>query len=142
MAIPSTKGLFSTLKPLAKEEVGGGAPAREVAYYGGVRKGFEAARAGIEEVIQHLSGLLTQNPDNVRLERYLRQLNKLLTKLHKLQMRSSRVRDRRVERKQPQGQPQGWQTHEFPGSRHLSPGPDPDEEREHDEKFEMVEDDE
>lgn len=86
--------------PLSKSDIPSN-PAREVAYYGGVRQGFEQARAGLEAVVQHLSGLLQREPDNVRLERYLTQLNKLLTKLHKLQMRSSRVRDRRVERKKP-----------------------------------------
>lgn len=80
--------------------------AREVGYYGGVRQGFEQARTGLEAVIEHLSGLLQQNPDNVRLERYLTQLNKVLAKIHKLQMRSSRVRDRSVDRKQPK-QPGG-----------------------------------
>jgi hypothetical protein len=84
----------SDLKPQAQ-------PAREVAYYGGVRQGFEQARAGLEGVIQHLQGLLQKAPDNVRLERYITQLNKLLAKLHKLQMRGARVRDQRVERKKP-----------------------------------------
>lgn len=99
-------------------------PAREVGYYGGVRQGFEQARTGLEAVIQHLSGLLQQNPDNVRLERYLAQLNKVLNKLHKLQMRSSRVRDRRVDRKQPKQPGGSWhQTEEMPGSRHTEPGP-------------------
>jgi hypothetical protein len=86
--------------PLSKTDIQG-EPAREVAYYGGVRQGFEQARAGLEAVVQHLSGLLQKEPDNVRLERYLRQLTKLSEKLHKLQMRSSRVRDRRVDRKKP-----------------------------------------
>lgn len=73
---------------------------REVAYYGGVRKGFEQAREGIEEVIQHLEGLHQQDPQNGRLERYIGQLQKLLTKIHRLQMRSSKVRDRRPRPKQ------------------------------------------
>lgn len=90
-------------------------PAREVAYYGGVRQGFEQARSGLESVIQHLTGLLQNAPDNIRLERYIAQLNKLLAKLHKLQMRGARVRDQRVERKKPKQ----------PGGNFLSPGFNP-----------------
>lgn len=93
--------------PLSQNDVAA-QPVREVAYYGGVRQGFEQARAGLDAVIQHLSGLLQKRPDNVRLERYIRQLTKLQEKLHKLQMRSSRVRDQRVERKQPRQQGASW----------------------------------
>jgi hypothetical protein len=96
--------------PLSKSDIQA-EPAREVAYYGGVRQGFEQARAGIDAVLQHLSGLLAKRPDNVRLERYIRQLTKLSEKLHKLQMRSSRVRDQRVERQKSKG----------PGGNFLSP---------------------
>lgn len=103
-------------------------PAREVAYYGGVRQGFEQARAGLEAVIQHLGDLFQRNPDNVRLERYLTQLNKLLAKLHKLQMRSSRVRDRRVERKQTPGEA-GWENPFNPGGPEFRP---PDHQNPHD----------
>ena len=96
--------------PLSQSDIAG-EPAREVAYYGGVRQGFEQARAGLESVIQHLEGLFQKDPNNIRLQRYLTQLNKLLTKMHKLQMRSSRVRDRLVERKKTREKDPGW--HEF-----------------------------
>lgn len=84
--------------PLSQSDITG-QPAREVGYYGGVRQGFEQARAGLDAVVQHLSGLLAKGPDNVRLERYIRQLTKMQERLHKLQMRSSRVRDQRVEKR-------------------------------------------
>lgn len=96
--------------PLSSSDIAA-QPAREVAYYGGVRQGFEQARTGLDAVLQHLTGLLAKNPDNVRLERYIRQLTKLSEKLHKLQMRSSRVRDQRVDRKKPRQ----------PGGDYLSP---------------------
>jgi hypothetical protein len=103
-------------------------PAREVAYYGGVRQGFEQARAGLEAVVQHLSGLLQKNPNNVRLERYIAQLTKLLTKLHKLQMRSARVRDQRVEKQKPREQGGSWHTPPAPESDFNPGGPASDDE--------------
>lgn len=109
--------------PLAKGDLTS-QPAREVAYYGGVRQGFEQARGGLETVIQNLTGLLQKDPQNVRLERYLTQLNKLLAKMHKLQMRSSRVRDRLQAPRKKAPQPAGssfspaqrmpWPPHENP----------------------------
>ena len=87
-------------------------PAREVGFYGGVRAGWEKARSGLEEVIQHLGTLMKQDSNNVRLQRYISQVEKLLEKTHRLQMRSARVRDKLVEKK-----PLQWSPSQLPRSK-------------------------
>lgn len=76
---------------LSKEEY---AKPREIAYYGGIRKGFEQAREGLEQVIEHCENLLAEDKGNIRLERYLFSLQKLFKNLHALQMKASRVKDK------------------------------------------------
>ena len=94
--------------PLGQTDLQQPKPAREVGYYGGVRQSWEQARAGLEAVVQHLTQLLQQAPDNVSLERYITQVNKLLAKVHKLQMRQSRVRDQRGPQPRPKMGPGPW----------------------------------
>lgn len=100
--------------PLAKGDLQG-QPAREVAFYGGVRQSWEQARAGLEGVVQHLDELFQRDPQNVRLQRYIAQVQKLLAKAHKLQMRSSRVRDRLTQPRNPSPQPAGNFLQSAPG---------------------------
>jgi len=94
--------------PLGQTDLQQPNPAREVGYYGGVRQAWEQARSGLEAVVQNLTQLLQKAPDNVSLERYITQVNKLLAKVHKLQMRQSRVRDQRGPQPRPKMGPGPW----------------------------------
>lgn len=84
---------------LAKEDVEGDAPARELAYYGQVRRGFEEARSGLEKVIESCKELASAEPNNYRLQRYVQALQKTLDKIHRLNMAAARIRDRHKPRK-------------------------------------------
>ena len=98
--------------PLGQTDLQQPKPVREVGYYGGVRQSWEQARAGLEAVVQNLTQLLQQAPDNVSLERYITQVNKLLAKVHKLQMRQNRVRDQRGPQPRQKMGPGLWGEHQ------------------------------
>ena len=82
-------------------------PAREVGFYGGVRNGWTKTREGLEEVVKHLDTLMQQDPNNFGLQRYITQVQKVLEKVHKLQMRMARVKDRAVMKRKKES-PHSW----------------------------------
>jgi hypothetical protein len=68
------------------------APVRELSFYGGLRKGLEEAMEGMEKaelVVEQLAG---NEPDNVRLQRYLAKMQAVYEGVHKLITKASRIK--------------------------------------------------
>jgi len=68
------------------------APQRELSFYGGIRRGLEKATEGLEEVENIVQQLATSDKDNIRLQRYLSNVEKLYEAVHKATTKASRIK--------------------------------------------------
>lgn len=67
-------------------------PARELIFYGSIRKGFEDAIQGLTAVSEACQEFKQSDPENVRLDRYCQKLAAMAEALHRLYVKANRVK--------------------------------------------------
>lgn len=68
-------------------------PHRELSYYGGIRRGLDKVREGLQEAEDVAQELLAGDPDNVRLQRYMAKLEQVQEMVHRqLWLKSNRIK--------------------------------------------------